>query len=53
LATGCVMALKPLPTTEELDQTRNMLSDKPKDWKPDQPTDFGAMFAQPLKVSCT
>ncbi len=53
LAIGCVMALKPLPTTEELDQTRDMLSDKPQDWKPEQPTDFGSMFAQPLTVSCT
>lgn len=53
LAAGCVMALKPLPTTEELDQTRDMLSDKPKDWKPEQPTDFGSMFAQPLTVTCT
>jgi ABC-type uncharacterized transport system substrate-binding protein len=53
LVAGCAMVLKPLPTTEELDQTRNMLADKPQDWKPDQPTDFGAMFAQPLTVSCT
>ncbi len=52
LAAGCTMELKPLPTTEELDQTRAMLSDKPQDWKPDQPTDFGSMFAQPLVVSC-
>jgi ABC-type uncharacterized transport system substrate-binding protein len=53
LSAGCAMALKPLPTTEELDQTRTMLADKPQDWKPDQPTDFGAMFAQPLTVTCT
>jgi ABC-type uncharacterized transport system substrate-binding protein len=52
LPAGCVMALKPLPTTEELDQTRTMLADKPQDWKPDQPTDFGALFAQPLTVAC-
>lgn len=52
LPEGCSMVLKPLPTTEELDQTRGMLADKPADWKPDQPTDFGAMFAQPLTVSC-
>jgi ABC-type uncharacterized transport system substrate-binding protein len=52
LPAGCGMALKPLPTTEELDQTRSMLADKPQDWKPDQPTDFGAMFAQPLTVTC-
>ncbi len=52
LPAGCSMALKPLPTNEELDQTRSMLADKPQDWKPDQPTDFGAMFAQPLVVIC-
>jgi ABC-type uncharacterized transport system substrate-binding protein len=53
LPAGCVMTLKPLPTTEELDQTRDMLAEKPKDWQPDQPTDFGAMFAQPLTVACS
>jgi ABC-type uncharacterized transport system substrate-binding protein len=53
LAAGCLMELKPLPTTEELDQTRTMLSDKPQDWKPEQPTDFGAMFAQPIVVTCS
>jgi ABC-type uncharacterized transport system substrate-binding protein len=53
LAEGCGMVLKPLLTNEELDQTRQMLSDKPQDWKPEQPTDFGEMFAQPLIVSCS
>ena len=52
LPDGCSMVLKPLMTNEELDQTRAMLSDKPQDWKPDQPTDFGEMFAQPLVVTC-
>jgi ABC-type uncharacterized transport system substrate-binding protein len=52
LPVGCSMALKPLPSNEELDQTRSMLSDKPQDWKPDQPTDFGEMFAQPIVVTC-
>jgi ABC-type uncharacterized transport system substrate-binding protein len=52
LAEGCGMELKPLPTTEELDQMRSMLAEKPKDWTPDQPTDFGAMFSQPLVISC-
>ncbi len=52
LAEGCKMVLKPLPTTEELEATRAMLSDKPQDWKPEQPTDFGAMFAQALTVAC-
>jgi ABC-type uncharacterized transport system substrate-binding protein len=50
---GCAMELKPIPTTEELDQTREMLADKPQDWKPETPTDFGAMFAQPLVVACS
>jgi ABC-type uncharacterized transport system substrate-binding protein len=52
LAPGCSMDLKPLPTTEEMDRTREMLSDKPQDWTPDQPTDFGSLFAQPLVVTC-
>jgi ABC-type uncharacterized transport system substrate-binding protein len=53
LPTGCAFSLKPLPSNEELDQTRTMLSEKGQDWKPEQPTDFGAMFAQPLVVSCS
>jgi ABC-type uncharacterized transport system substrate-binding protein len=53
LPAGCSMVLKPLLTDEEIDQTRTMLADKPQDWKPDQPTDFGEMFAQPLTVTCS
>jgi ABC-type uncharacterized transport system substrate-binding protein len=53
LPTGCTMELKPLPTNEELDKTREALADKPQDWKPEQPTDFGAMFAQALVVTCS
>ena len=53
LAAGCAMTLKPLPTTEELDQTRTFLADKGADWKPDEAQDFGAMFAQGLLVSCS
>lgn len=52
LPDGCKMDLKPLPTTEELDQTRTYLADKGTDWQPEQPTDFGSMFAQALVVSC-
>jgi ABC-type uncharacterized transport system substrate-binding protein len=52
LAQGCAMELKPLPTAEELDATRSMLADKPQDWKPEQPTDFGSMFAQSLIAKC-
>jgi ABC-type uncharacterized transport system substrate-binding protein len=52
LATGCSMELKPLPTAEELDATRSMLAEKPQDWKPEEPTDFGSMFAQSLVTKC-
>lgn len=52
LPTGCAMELKPLMTNEEIDKTRETLADKPQDWKPEQPTDFGAMFAQPLIIKC-
>jgi ABC-type uncharacterized transport system substrate-binding protein len=52
LMPGCASALKPLPTTEEMDQTLAYLADKGQDWKPEQPTDFGSMFAQALVVSC-
>lgn len=49
---GCAMEVKPVPTDEELEQTREMLSAKGKDWKPENNEDFGAMFAQPVIVSC-
>jgi ABC-type uncharacterized transport system substrate-binding protein len=52
LADGCKMDLKPLPSTEDMDQTRTFLADKGTEWTPDQPTDFGSMFAQALVVSC-
>jgi ABC-type uncharacterized transport system substrate-binding protein len=52
LAQGCASTLKPLPTTEETEQTLSYLADKGQDWKPEQPTDFGSMFAQALVVSC-
>ncbi len=52
LPVGCSMQLKPLMSDAEIEQTRAMLADKPQDWKPETPTDFGAMFAQPLVVTC-
>ena len=52
LPEGCGMDLKPLMSDEEIDKTRTMLADKPMDWKPETPTDFGAMFAQPIVVTC-
>ena len=53
LPAGCAMDLKPLPTTEETDQAREFLSTKGTEWKPEQPQDFGSMFAQSLVVSCS
>jgi ABC-type uncharacterized transport system substrate-binding protein len=52
LPDGCVMDLKPLMSDEDIEKTRTMLADKPQDWKPETPTDFGAMFAQPIVVIC-
>jgi hypothetical protein len=45
--------VKPVPSDEELEQTRLMLSTKAKDWKPENNEDFGAMFAQPVHINCT
>lgn len=52
LADGCKLNLRPLPSTEDMAETRSFLADKGTDWSPDQPTDFGSMFAQALVVSC-
>jgi ABC-type uncharacterized transport system substrate-binding protein len=53
IPTGCAVVLKPAPTSAELDQTRVMLSMKGVDWKPENGEDFGAMFAQPVVVTCS
>jgi nickel/cobalt transporter (NicO) family protein len=52
LVNGCTQELRPIPTDAELDQTREFLSTKGPDWKPETQEDFGAMFAQALVVSC-
>lgn len=52
LPDGCKMELKPLQTSEESDQTLAMLAEKGQDWKPEQAEDFGAIFAQPVVVTC-
>lgn len=49
---SCKMALKPVPSDAEIEATRAMLSDKPAGWKPENNEDFGALFAQPVSVSC-
>ena len=49
---GCRLLVKPLPTDAEIDSTRDMLATKGADWKPENNEDFGALFAQPVTVSC-
>ncbi len=49
---NCAMALKPVPTNEEVEATRAMLSTKGPEWKPENNEDFGALFAQPVTVQC-
>jgi len=42
----------PIPSDTTVDQTKQMLSTKGKDWKPDNNEDFGSMFAQAALVEC-
>jgi ABC-type uncharacterized transport system substrate-binding protein len=49
---SCKLVVMPVPTDAELDQTRTMLSTKGADWKPENPEDFGAMFAQAVSIAC-
>jgi ABC-type uncharacterized transport system substrate-binding protein len=48
----CHLKVKPVPTDSQLDQTRAMLATKPRDWKPENNEDFGALFAQPVLIVC-
>lgn len=50
---GCEAKLKPLPTEAELQETRDFLSSKGKDWQPPPDQEFGEMFAQALAVECS
>jgi ABC-type uncharacterized transport system substrate-binding protein len=49
---ACRLVVKPVPTDAELEQTRQMLSTKGKDWQPENNEDFGAMFAQAVAIEC-
>jgi ABC-type uncharacterized transport system substrate-binding protein len=49
---NCELVMKPIPTDTEVEQTRSMLSTKGTDWKPENNEDFGALFAQPVTISC-
>ena len=53
LPSGCSAKLLPVPTDAGLSQTKQMLSTKGKDWKPDNNEDFGGMFAQGAEVRCS
>jgi ABC-type uncharacterized transport system substrate-binding protein len=50
---SCRLLVKPVPTDAEIDSTREMLSTKGAEWKPENNEDFGALFAQPVTVACS
>ncbi len=52
LPKDCVINVGTLAFDESIEQTKQELADKPPDWQPDQPQDFGSLFAQPVSVSC-
>ena len=52
LAAACSANLMPIPSDTTVDQTKQMLSTKGRDWKPDNNEDFGGMFAQAAIVVC-
>lgn len=53
LPPGCHLEVKPIVSDQQLDQTRQMLSTKDKNWKPPDDEDFGGLFAQPTLVLCS
>ncbi len=52
LPDGCNAKLMPIPSDASIDQTRQMLGSKGRDWKPENNEDFGGMFAQAAVVEC-
>jgi len=49
---GCQLDLKPAPSDQETDSTRQMLAGKDQTWQPPEGSDFGSLFAQPVVVAC-
>jgi ABC-type uncharacterized transport system substrate-binding protein len=49
---GCSASVGNNEFDEQVEQTRQMLADKPTDWQPEQPTDFGSLFAQKVTLTC-
>lgn len=52
LPDGCRLDVRPVPSDAELEQTREYLATKGKDWQPPPEEDFGGMFAQPVHIAC-
>lgn len=52
LPPGCSFELKPFLSDAELEQKRNFLAEKGKDWTNDTGEDFGSLFAQAAVVTC-
>lgn len=52
LPADCRLKVEPVVSDQQLNQTREMLSTKGKDWKPPEDEDFGGMFAQPALIIC-
>jgi ABC-type uncharacterized transport system substrate-binding protein len=49
---GCRVHLKPTPSDEQTEATRQMLAGKDQYWTPPDGEDFGSLFAQPVAVEC-
>ena len=49
---NCTVELRQPPADEEIEQTKQMLSEKAPDWQPETEEDFGSLFAQPVVVVC-
>lgn len=52
MPSACALDVGPVPTGEEVEKTQQMLASKGRDWKPEQAEDFGALFAQPVRIRC-
>ncbi len=52
LPKGCVVNVGTVAFDEEMEETKKQLAEKPVDWQPEQPQDFGSLFAQPVSVTC-
>lgn len=52
LPKGCLINVGTVAFDENMEETKKQLAEKPANWQPDQPQDFGSLFAQPVSVSC-